>query len=134
MRLDVPDWFGRVGTVPDDDIASEEGVPRPTVTVVRRALGIRPYTQTKADDHTWAAIQEMTLSGVPRHMWATELGFKPMGRFTAEACMDEWIYCYERDLEYDMERPRIAVPKPMDVRPRSKYKITRAQKLDVLDP
>ena len=120
MKMEVPDWFARLGSVPDKDIAVEEGIPRPTVTIVRQALHIKPWTQSRRDDRTWAKVQELVASGLPRHMWPPQLGFEPQGRFTARACMDEWLYCYENELEYDMARPRIAVPQPLDTTPRTK--------------
>ena len=101
MKMEVPDWFARLGHAPDADIAAEEDIPRSMVTMARRALSIKAYQKMKLDERTWKKSQELANSGLPRHMWPSILGFKPQGRHSAQKLMTEWLYCYEQGLDYD---------------------------------
>jgi len=107
ISMAVPDWFARLGHVPDADIAAEEDLPRSMVTMARRALSIKSHQQTNLDDRTWEQSLELMNSGVPRHMWPSVLGFVPSGRLTAMQVMTEWLYCREQGLDYDLTDPKL---------------------------
>jgi hypothetical protein len=113
IKMDVPEWFGKLGSMTDIRIARKYDVDVTMVHYVRNALGIRPYRvirsrlkQLLPPGERWNRYLRLRRQKIPKATWPYALGFQDTEIFSARDQMDEWLYCRRKGKRYNIRWPK----------------------------
>lgn len=130
IKMKVPEWFAKVGTMTDNKLARQEQLDVPMVSAVRKALGVPMYRNLRFSlkrklkpTERWNRYLRLRQQKVPKELWANALGFHDTRLFTAHEQLEEWLYCRRKKLHFNPRWPK----KPSNVKKKRHYRIKSAK-------